>query len=169
MPVISDTNTVTNSYRYKVFTELYENNISSMSLLLKSANSLTNEDIKLSERIYIPSRNLRGFENGKIGPKDGGDFIGGNFATALNFSSTVPQVLENAENIDLVLFLDAANLWGVDYDSSLSDGVEIRSSMGIGIDWLTVIGPMNFSLAQPISKSTTDITETFRFNLGTTF
>ena len=169
MPVISDTNTVTNSYRYKVFTELYENNISSMSLLLKSANSLTNEDIKLSERIYIPSRNLRGFENGKIGPKDGGDFIGGNFATALNFSSTVPQVLENAENIDLVLFLDAANLWGVDYDSSLSDGGEIRSSMGIGIDWLTVIGPMNFSLAQPISKSSTDITETFRFNLGTTF
>ena len=169
MPVISDTNTVTNSYRYKVFTELYENNISSMSLLLKSANSLTNEDIKLSERIYIPSRNLRGFENGKVGPKDGGDFIGGNFATALNFSSTVPQVLENAENIDLVLFLDAANLWGVDYDSSLSDGGEIRSSMGIGIDWLTVIGPMNFSLAQPISKSSTDITETFRFNLGTTF
>ena len=169
MPVISDTNTVTNSYRYKVFTELYENNISSMSLLLKSANSLTNEDIKLSERIYIPSRNLRGFENGKVGPKDGGDFIGGNFATALNFSSTVPQVLENAENIDLVIFLDAANLWGVDYDSSLSNGGEIRSSMGIGIDWLTVIGPMNFSLAQPISKSPTDITETFRFNLGTTF
>ena len=39
----------------------------------------------------------------------------------LNFSSTVPQILENAENIDLVLFLDAANLWGVDYDSSLDE------------------------------------------------
>ena len=69
LPIISDTNTVTNSYRYKVFTELYENNISSMNIFLQSANSLTDNDIKLSERLYIPSKNLRGFESGKIGPK----------------------------------------------------------------------------------------------------
>ena len=60
--------------------------------------------------------------------------------------------------MDLVIFL-MANLWGVDYDASLDDGTEIRSSLGLGIDWLTMIGPMNFS-AQPITKSSTDITET---------
>ena len=38
-----------------------------------------------------------------------------------------------------------------------------------GIDWMTVVGPMNFSLAQPLTKSSSDITETFRFNIGTTF
>ena len=105
LPIISDTNTVTNSYRYKVFTELYENNISSMNIFLQSANSLTDNDIKLSERLYIPSKNLRGFESGKIGPKDGDDFIGGNFATTINFTSTIPQLLENVENMDVVLFL----------------------------------------------------------------
>ena len=169
LPIISDTNTLTNSYRYKVFTELYENNISSMNIFLQSANSLTDNDIKLSERLYIPSKNLRGFESGKIGPKDGDDFIGGNFATTINFTSTIPQLLENVENMDVVLFLDAANLWGVDYNSALDENGQIRSAFGIGIDWLTVIGPMNFSLSQPITKSPTDITESFRFNLGTTF
>ena len=168
LPIISDTNTITNSYRYKVFTELYENNVSSMNIMLKSAHSL-NSEVKLSERLYIPSRDLRGFESGKIGPKDGNDFIGGNFATSINFTTTVPQLLQSVENMDLVIFFDAANLWGVDYDASLDDGTEIRSSLGLGIDWLTMIGPMNFSLAQPITKSSTDITETFRFNLGTTF
>ena len=168
LPIISDTNTITNSYRYKVFTELYENNVSSMNIMLKSAHSL-NSEVKLSERLYIPSRDLRGFESGKIGPKDGNEFIGGNFATSINFTTTVPQLLQSVENMDLVIFFDAANLWGVDYDASLDDGTEIRSSLGLGIDWLTMIGPMNFSLSQPITKSSTDITETFRFNLGTTF
>ena len=77
--------------------------------------------------------------------------------------------MQTVENMDFVVFLDAANLWGVDYNSSLDDGGEIRSSIGLGIDWLTVVGPMNFSLAQPLTKSNSDITETFRFNLGTTF
>ena len=67
------------------------------------------------------------------------------------------------------MFFDAANIWGVDYDSSINDNSEIRSSVGIGIDWFTPIGPINFSLAHPITKAKTDKTESFRFNLGTTF
>ena len=169
VPLISDTNTLTNSYTYKLYSELYENNISSFSIFLKSANSLTGDDVKLSERITIPSRRLRGFERGKVGPKDGNDFIGGNYVTALNFNTTLPQVFPNSQNIDVSLFFDAANIWGVDYDSSLSDSSKIRSSVGIGIDWFTVVGPLTFSLTEVITKDDTDIEETFRFNLGTTF
>ena len=138
-------------------------------MYLKSVDSLNNDDVKLSERIFLPSSKLRGFETGKIGPKDGNDFIGGNYATALNFSSTIPQLLENSQNIDILFFLDAANVWGVDYDNSINDNSKIRSSFGIGVDWLTPIGPINFTFAEPITKANTDITETFRFNLGTTF
>ena len=61
-----------------------------------------------------------------------------------------------------------ANLWGVD-DNILDDGNKLRSSVGLGIDWFTPIGPLNFSFAYPVTKSSTDQTETFRFNLGTTF
>ena len=66
------------------------------------------------------------------------------------------------------MFADAANIWGVDYNSSL-DKAGIRSSVGIGIDWLTAVGPLTFSFAQPITKEPTDIEETFRFNIGTSF
>ena len=137
--------------------------------MLKSANSLTNDNVKLSERINIPSKKLRGFEAGRVGPKDGDDFIGGNFAAAINFSSTLPQFFEESQNIDLLFFFDVANIWGVDYDSALDDDGSIRSSTGFALDWFTPIGPLNFSLALPITKKNGDKTETFRFNLGTSF
>ena len=169
LPLISETNTVSNSYYFKTYSELYENNVTSLGFFLKSANSLKNKDIKLSERIFLPSSQLRGFERGKIGPKDGDDFIGGNYAAAINFSTTVPKIMENSENIDFLFFIDAGNVWGVDYDSSIDNGGEIRSSIGIGIDWLTPVGPLNFTLAETLSKADGDVTESFRFNLGTTF
>ena len=46
---------------------------------------------------------------------------------------------------------------------------KIRSSIGIGLDWFTVIGPISFSYAQPLSKDDNDVTQEFSFNLGTTF
>ena len=134
----------------------------------KAVTSIKNNDVRMSKRLFLPESKLRGFENGKIGPKDGSDFIGGNYYTTMNFTSTLPQILPNAQNIEVVSFLDVANLWGVD-DNSLDDGSKIRSSIGLGIDWFTPVGPLNFSLSHPISKSSTDQTERFRFNLGTTF
>ena len=112
---------------------------------------------------------MRGFESKRVGPKDGADFIGGNYVAAVNIATTLPKVLPNLQNTDLSIFMDAANIWGVDYDSSLNDRSKIRSSTGIAMDILTPIGPLNFSLAQTLSKATTDTTESFRFNLGTTF
>ncbi|MDC1114981.1 outer membrane protein assembly factor BamA, partial [Candidatus Pelagibacter sp.] len=169
LPLISDTNTLTNSYDYKVFKEFYENNITTFSISLSSANSISDDDIKLSERLFIPSRKLRGFETGKVGPKDGDDYIGGNYLTTFNAQTNVPRIFENAQNLDAVIFFDMASLWGVDYDSSLDDGGKLRSSFGFGVDWFTVVGPLNFSLTQVITKEDTDKTESFRFNLGTTF
>ncbi len=168
LPLISDTNTLKNYYNHSNYFSLYDKNISSVSVYFESANSLNNKDIKLSERIKIPSRRLRGFESGRVGPKDGDDFIGGNYAYSLNFSSTIPQLLEESQNADFLFFTDVADIWGVDYNSSL-DKNKIRSSIGLALDWYSPIGPMNFSFAQPITKDDGDRTETFRFNLGTTF
>ena len=168
-PIISDTNTLTNTYNYKIFNEFYENNITSFSIFLASANSITDDDVKLSERLFIPSRRLRGFETGKVGPKDGDDFIGGNYSATFNAQSNIPGIFQNFQNLDAVMFFDAASLWGVDYNSSLDDGGKLRSSFGIGVDWFTVIGPLNFTLSEVITKEDDDVTESFRFNLGTTF
>ena len=88
--------------------------------------------------------------------------------SALNFTTTSPQILENSQNTDFLFFMDIANVWGVDYDKALDDN-KVKSSIGIALDWFSPVGPMNFSLAQPITKSSSDVTESFRFNLGTTF
>ena len=168
IPVISETNTLKNYYNYAHYFDLFEKNVSIISLYFETANSLTNDDVKLSERINIPSRRLRGFETGRVGPKDGDDFVGGNYAYSLNFSSTIPQIFEESQNVDFLFFVDAADIWGVDYDSSL-DNSKIRSSLGIGLDWFSPLGPLNFSFAHPITKADGDRTEKFRFNLGTTF
>jgi len=168
IPVVSDTNTLKNYFNYSYYFDLFEKNISNISFYFESANSLNNKDIKLSERINIPGDRLRGFEIGRVGPKDGDDFIGGNFAYSINFSSTIPQLFEESQNLEFLLFSDVANIWGVDYNSSLKDN-KVRSSVGLALDWYSPIGPMNFSLSHPISKSETDKTQSFRFNLGTTF
>jgi len=169
LPFISEKNSLINRYNYQYFTELFENNITNFSLYLNSVNSLSNDDVKLSERLFVPSTKLRGFQYGSTGPKDGNDYVGGNYISTFNISSTLPQILENSQNTDFLFFIDVGNIWGVDYDSSINDSNKIRSSVGVGVDWFTPVGPLNFSLAQPITKASTDTTETFRFNIGTTF
>ena len=143
--------------------------IGKISFYGRSANSLTGDDIRLSKRLFLPAKKLRGFENGKIGPLSNTSYIGGNYISSVNLSTSLPQILPSFQNADFNMFVDAANVWGVDYDSSLDSSHKIRSSFGISMDVLTPVGPMNFSLAQPITKKSTDQTESFRFNLGTTF
>jgi outer membrane protein insertion porin family len=169
LPVISDTNTLTNTYNYNYFTELYENNVTAFSFFLKTANSISNDNVKLTERIFLPASKLRGFRSGGVGPKDGNDYIGGNYATSVNLSTSLPQILPEYQSVDFVLFFDAGNVFGVDYNSSIDKSDKIRSSAGIGVDWLTPVGPLSLSLSETLSKADTDTTESFRFNLGTSF
>ena len=143
--------------------------IGKASLYLKAINSLDGSDVRISKRGQVPYSRLRGFEKGKIGPVDNTDYIGGNYITALNLSTNLPGILSTVESMDFSYFIDIANVWGVDYDSSIDDSNVIRSSTGIGLDLLTPIGPLSFSLTQPLTKKDTDKTETFRFNIGTTF
>ena len=126
------------------------------------------DNVRLSKRTSLSSRRLRGFEN-KIGPKDGNDHIGGNYSAAFNFETNLPSLLPESTNTDISFFLDFGNVWGVDYDSSVDQSNELRSSTGLTARWNSPIGPMTFTLASNLLKADTDVTESFNFNLGTTF
>ena len=167
LPIYSDDSTIENSLRMSKYHAINDSLILSAKLYLKTVNSL-DDNVRVSKRVYIPSSRLRGFESGGIGPKDGSQYIGGNYGSAINLNSTLPNLLNGYENIDFNLFLDAANLWHVDYDSSL-DSDKIRSSTGISMNWFTPVGPLSFSYAIPISEAKTDKTESFRFQIGTSF
>ncbi len=169
IPLISDSYTLTNAYDYKIYNQWLDENVFSFGVFAKAANSLNGKDVKLSDRLFLPSSKLRGFEFGRVGPKDGVDYVGGNYAASINLATTLPQIMPNLQNTNFSVFFDAANIWGIDYNSSLSDESKIRSSVGIAVDLFTPIGPLNFSLSEIITKGNNDITESFRFNIGTTF
>jgi outer membrane protein insertion porin family len=169
IPLNIDSNqTIVNGYELNSYYEYLPDVVGAISLYGRAANSFGDDDVRISDRLYLPSKKLRGFEPGKIGPVDNGDFIGGNFNTALNISSELP-ILESMETTSFNVFFDVANVWGVDYSSAINDSSAIRSATGIGIDWYTPVGPLSFTLSQPIAQKSTDKTESFRFNLGTTF
>ena len=169
VPLISKNYTLTNSYDIRFYEKFFDENIASYSLFASSTNALSGKDVKLSERLFLRENRLRGFETGKIGPMDGADFIGGNYTMAFNANATLPQIFPTLQNTTFSLFFDAANVWGVDYNKGIADGGKIRTSIGLAVDFFTPIGPLNFSLSEPITKSKNDVTEFFRFNLGTTF
>ena len=60
--------------------------------------------------------------------------------------------MPNLQNTNFSVFFDAANVWGIDYRLSLADNSKIRSSVGIAVDFFTPIGPLNFSLSEPITQ-----------------
>ncbi|MDB4157315.1 outer membrane protein assembly factor BamA [Candidatus Pelagibacter sp.] len=170
IPIVSDGYELVNSIETTRFYQLPSEMVAKFSFFGKAVNAISsNKDTRLSKRLFIPSQKLRGFEAGKVGPIENNDYIGGNYISTINFTTTLPQILTSFQNADISFFIDAANIWGVDYNSSLNKNKSIRSSIGIGLDLQTPVGPLSFSLSETLSKSSTDITESFRFNLGTTF
>ena len=170
LPLLSNSYSLINSYEFNKYNEITENMIGHIKFNIKAINALSSDDVRVSKRINVKEKQLRGFESGKIGPKDNNDYIGGNYTSSVSLGTTLPKFLPQLQNVDFNLFLDVANVWGVDYDSSLENkSSDIKSATGLTIDILTPIGPLNFVFAQPISKSSTDRTEGFRFNLGTSF
>ncbi len=169
IPIYSEDYSIENRYTFSRYYSPNDTAIISLRFLANSINSLAGDDVRISKRIFLPAKRLKGFEAGKIGPKDGDDYIGGNYATSLNFTTTLPRLFTNLENFDFSFFIDAGNVWGVDYSDTISENSKIRSSTGLAIDWFTPIGPLSFSVSQPITKADTDKTETIRLDIGTTF
>ena len=169
VPFYADKSFVSNFLSINSYSQLNENVIGSGKFLLSTVNGLGSDDVRLSKRKSLSSRRMRGFEKNKIGPVDGSDHVGGNYASVLNLEANLPNLLPDDTRTDIILFLDFGNVWGVDYDSSIDDSNKIRSSTGAMASWMSPIGPMTFTFSQNLTKASTDVTESFNFNLGTTF
>ena len=171
LPLVSSNNEIANTLIFTTHKKIKKETdmVGKLSIYLSAVNSIDDSDVRISKRAKMPYNRLRGFEKDKIGPKDGDDYVGGNYVTSLNLSTNLPSLFQTMENLDFSYFIDIGNIWGVDYDSTVDQSNTVRSSTGLGMDWLTPIGPLSFSLTQPLTKDKKDKTESFRFNLGTTF
>ena len=169
LPIYADKKFISNTFRASKYKSFSEDVVGATKFYLSSINGIDNEDVRLSKRVKLSSKRLRGFEKNRVGPMDGSDHIGGNYAAALNFEANLPKLLPDSTNTDVGLFLDFGNVWGVDYNSGIDKSNKIRSSTGIAASWLSPLGPMTFIFSTNLSKASTDETESFNFNLGTTF
>ena len=168
-PIYADSAYIENKYGVASYKSFSPDVIGAAKFYVGAINSLGDDDIRLNKRLSLPSGKLRGFEKGKVGPRDGEDYVGGNYVSAINFEASLPNVLPESTKTEVQLFFDLGNVWGVDYSSSIDDSNKVRATTGVNTSWLSPIGPMTFVFSQNLSKASTDVTETFNFRLGTTF
>ena len=169
IPIYADAPYIKNSIGFTKYKTFNPDALGKFKFFATGINGLKDEDVRLNKRAKLSTSMLRGFESGKVGPKDGKEFIGGNYAYATNFELNLPNLLPEYTKTDVGLFLDFANIWKVDYDKQIDDSNKIRSSVGVNTSWISPVGPMTFVFSQNLAKANTDVTETFNFKLGTTF
>ena len=169
LPLYAESVYVKNSFSSSHYKEFSDDMIGALKFTATAINGLNDDDVKISKRLGLSNRKLRGFESGKVGPKDGKDYIGGNYATAINLEANFPNFFPEKSNAEIGLFLDAGNVWGVDYSDEIDESNEIRSTIGLNTSWISPAGPMSFIFSKNISKADTDVDQSFNFRLGTTF
>ena len=164
---LSDIPYVNNKFFGSYYDEFANDFIGSIRYKIESITSF-DKDIKYSDRLFVNSNNIRGFSDRGIGPKIDNDFIGGNYSYYTTLSSTFPNGLPEKWNALTNVFFDMANVWGTD-DKSIDDSNKLRSSAGIGLSWLSPLGPLSFTYAIPITKMSSDDVENFNFTIGSAF
>jgi len=169
LPLIQDGSSILNGFDVGAYHEVNENVVGAVKFFARSIHGIDNEDVRLTSRLFIPQNRLRGFNTAKVGPKDGEDYIGGNYVSTLQFEAQLPKLLPESTRTDVSIFLDTGNVWAVDYDSSIDETNKMRSAIGISANVFTTVGPLSFTLAQDLSKAINDDSQLFNFRLGTSF
>jgi outer membrane protein insertion porin family len=143
--------------------------IGSAKAKLSNVTAFNDKDVKLSDRIFASSTDLRGFEQRGVGPVDSGDHIGGNNLATVSLKSTFPNPIPENLRATTFIFLDMGNVWGADYSNSIPDSSKLRTSTGVALDLMSPIGPLSFTYSIPLSKASTDKEQNFLFNIGSSF
>ncbi|WP_249661071.1 outer membrane protein assembly factor BamA [Variovorax sp. PCZ-1] len=111
---------------------------------------------------------VRGFEQGTLGPRDiTGSYLGG--AKKLQGSVELQAPFPGAGNdrtLRVFTFLDIGTVFGEQEKYSLKD---MRASTGVGLSWLSPVGPLRLAIANPIRKQAGDKIQRLQFQIGTTF
>ena len=168
LPILQESAALVNGFDASIYHSPSENVIGVGKFYARAIHGVDG-DVRLTSRLFMPQNKLRGFDTMKVGPLDGSDYVGGNYIAAIGLEAQLPNLLPESTNTDFSFFIDAGNVWSVDYNSTINDTNEIRSSAGIAANVYTAIGPLSFTLAQAISKAQNDKTEIFNFRLGTSF
>jgi outer membrane protein insertion porin family len=136
---------------------------------------LNNKPLPFFKNFYAGGVNtVRGYQAGTLGPKDtNGDAIGGDTRVIANAELFFPVPgMKDDKSLRMSVFGDTGAAFGP-YDeygrySSFAFG-DLRYSLGVAALWVSPLGPLKFSVAQPLNTKAGDKTEVFQFTFGNTF
>ena len=111
---------------------------------------------------------VRGFDQGTLGPRDvTGSSIGGPRKITLNAEVITPfPGAGNDRTLRLFGFVDVGNVFGE--EEKIRFG-EMRASAGVGLSWISPIGPLRLAIANPVRKFAGDRIQKLQFQIGTSF
>jgi len=125
-------------------------------------------ELPFFERFYAGgAHSVRGYRSSTLGPRENGNALGGDFRVVGSAELIfMPPFTEENSTVRMSLFWDVGNVFDdIDYYNS----AELRQSTGVSLIWLSPIGPLSFSLSNPLNDKPGDKTESFQFTLGSFF
>jgi outer membrane protein insertion porin family len=131
---------------------------------------LSNRPYPLFKNYFVGGLgSVRGFQQSSLGPSNSANtlFLGGARKVVFNAEVLAPfPGAGNDRTLRLFAFADAGRAFAESQKISLTD---LRSSVGIGLSWLSPMGPLRFSYAFPVKSQDTDKIQRLQFQIGTSF
>lgn len=129
---------------------------------------------RVTDRFFLGSRLMRGFQAGGIGPRDAdtGDALGGNAFSVLRLEAEFPLGLPSEYGVSGGAFVDYGSVWDVGETGTAtvdSNDPIFRSVAGLSIFWTTPVGPLRFNFTQPLDVQDIDETKSFDVTISTSF
>ncbi len=161
---------IKNSVQYNLYKRLTDELIGAFKFQAGNSNGYNGKYAPLSSNYKLGGKRLRGFKSGKIGPRTGNSYTGGQYFYLTSLETNIDFNLD-AFDITSTVFLDVGSVWGLENPaySSIKDDHEMRSSLGVNFNWDSTIGPINVIYAHIIESENTDTTDNLYFDIGYNF
>ncbi len=157
------------NYQYQQFVPLSNLTDLAFNGIIGYAHGLNGQPLPVFKYLYAGGiGSVRGFQQASLGPHDAqGNALGGAKLLVGDIEYQFPFPGSGADkSLRMSTFLDSGYVWGETQPVHLAD---MRAAVGIGVSWISPIGPLKFSIAKPIRTRPGDQTQTFQFTVGTAF
>ena len=161
---------IKNRVDYNIYKRLSNEFIGAFKFEAGNLNGYNGKYAPLASNFKLGGKRLRGFKSGKVGPRTGNSYTGGQYYYLTSLETNIDFNLD-AFDITSTLFLDVGSVWGLENPaySTIIDDHEVRSSAGVNFNWDSAIGPINIIYAKTIERENTDTTDTLYFDIGYNF
>ena len=159
-----------NTGEYNIYKKISDNLIGAFKFKAGSVNGYNGKYQPLSSNFRLGGKKLRGFKAGKVGPRTGSSYTGGQYFYLTSFETNIDLNID-AYDITSTLFVDLGSVWGLENPaySEINDDHNLRSSFGVNFNWDSAVGPINIIYARILESELTDTTDNLSFDIGYNF